>query len=113
LRRDIFIDGLKRFCHFAMDITFYRPLVRLSALCEDISAVCVMATVPASALVRTIMANQEDPRMPAILEDSDWEIWLGQNEATPEQAKSVLKTMERVNWKIAPEPKKSKPTEPN
>ena len=69
---------------------------------------CVMATVPASALVRTIMANQDDPRMPAILEDADWNTWLGQIEATPDQAKVVLKTMEGVNWKIAPEPKKPK-----
>jgi len=37
---------------------------------------CVTVTVPASALVRTIMANQEDPRMPAILEDADWTTWL-------------------------------------
>jgi len=70
---------------------------------------CVMVTVPASALVRTIMANQEDPRMPAILEDADWTTWLGENDATPEQAKVVLRTMEGVNWKIAPEAKKPKP----
>jgi putative SOS response-associated peptidase YedK len=69
---------------------------------------CVMATVPASALVRTIMANQEYPRMPAILEDSDWNIWLGQSDARPEQAKATLKTMEGVNWKIALEQKKAK-----
>jgi putative SOS response-associated peptidase YedK len=69
---------------------------------------CVMVTAPASALVRTIMANQEDPRMPAILGDANWATWLGENDATPEQAKSVLRTMEGVNWKIAPEQKKAK-----
>jgi putative SOS response-associated peptidase YedK len=70
---------------------------------------CVMATVPASKLVRTIMANQEDPRMPAILEDADWDTWLGQKDATPEQVKAVLKTMEGVNWKIEKEQRAPKP----
>ena len=46
--------------------------------------------------------------MPAILEDADWATWLGENDATPEQAKAVLRTMEGVNWKIAPEMKKPK-----
>jgi putative SOS response-associated peptidase YedK len=69
---------------------------------------CVMVTVPASELVRTIMANQEDPRMPAILEDADWATWLGENDATPEEAKAVLRTMEGVNWQIRPEQKKAK-----
>jgi len=71
---------------------------------------CVMATVPASQLVRTIMANQEDPRMPAILEDADWDTWLGQNDSTPEHARTVLKTMEGVNWKMEREKKPDKPT---
>ena len=55
---------------------------------------------------RTIMPNQEDPRMPAILEDADWDTWLGETRATPDQAKAVLKTMEDVTWKMAPEQKK-------
>lgn len=79
---------------------------------------CVMATVPASKLVRTIVPREEDPRMPAILEDADWETWLGQNNAPAERAKAVLKTMEGVNWKIAPEkksrePKPEKPKKPD
>jgi len=82
---------------------------------------CVMATVPASQLVRTIMANREDPRMPAILEDADWDTWLGRNDSTPEQAKAVLKTMEGVNWKMEREkkseiqkpPKAPKPNKPD
>jgi putative SOS response-associated peptidase YedK len=68
---------------------------------------CCMVTVPASELIRrTIMANQDDPRMPAILEDADWATWLGETPATPDQAKAVLKTMEDVTWKMAPEQKK-------
>jgi len=75
---------------------------------------CVMATVPANKLLRdTILEHDPDPRMPAILEDADWRTWLGENDATPEQAKAVMRTMEGVNWKIAPEPKKVKVKERN
>lgn len=56
---------------------------------------CVMATVPANELIRR-----------AILEDVEWPTWLGEDGATPESAKAVLKTMEGVNWQAAPEPKK-------
>jgi putative SOS response-associated peptidase YedK len=70
---------------------------------------CVMVTVPASAMIRrTIMANQEDPRMPAILEGEDWARWLGEVPATLDEVKAVLKTVEGVTWKIAPEPKAPK-----
>ena len=68
---------------------------------------CVMVTVPASEIIRrTFMANQDDPRMPAILDDADWSTWLGENDATPDRAKAVLRTVEGVSWKMAPEPKK-------
>jgi putative SOS response-associated peptidase YedK len=71
---------------------------------------CVMVTVPANKLLRdTILKHDPDPRMPAILEDADWSTWLGEIDATPEQAKAVLRTMEGVNWTIAPEVKKPKP----
>jgi putative SOS response-associated peptidase YedK len=71
---------------------------------------CVMATVSANKLLReSILKNDSDPRMPAILEDSDWATWLGENDAAPEQAKTVLRTTEGVNWQLAPEPKKAKP----
>lgn len=34
---------------------------------------CVMATVPANELIRrTVKAQEDDPRMPAILEDDVW-----------------------------------------
>jgi putative SOS response-associated peptidase YedK len=65
---------------------------------------CVMATVPASKLVSAIT-----DRMPAILDDADWGKWLGQEAATPAEVKATLKTVEGVNWKMAPEPKKPKP----
>jgi putative SOS response-associated peptidase YedK len=71
---------------------------------------CVMATVPANELIRREIKSQEDdPRMPAILEDDAWPTWLGEDGATPEAAKAVLKTMEGVNWQTAPEPKAPRP----
>jgi len=37
-----------------------------------------------------------------------WSIWLGEESAESDEVKSVLRTMEGVNWKIAPEAKKTK-----
>lgn len=68
---------------------------------------CVMVTVPASEIIRrTFMANQDDPRMPAILDDADWAKWLGEESATIDDVKGTLKTVEGVTWKMAPEPRK-------
>ncbi len=69
---------------------------------------CVMVTVPANELIRrTIKVQEEDPRMPAILETFDvWSTWLGEDAAPPQAAKALLKTMEGVTWTAAPEPKK-------
>jgi putative SOS response-associated peptidase YedK len=75
---------------------------------------CVMATVPANELIRrTIKSQEDDPRMPAILEDDAWSTWLGEGDATPATAKAVLRTMESVNWQAAPEPKKPRPASPD
>jgi putative SOS response-associated peptidase YedK len=65
---------------------------------------CVMVTVPASKLIQSIT-----DRIPAILEDGDWETWLGENDASPEDVKAVLRTMEGVHWKMEREPKPVKP----
>jgi putative SOS response-associated peptidase YedK len=74
---------------------------------------CVMVTVPANELIRrTIKSLEDEPRMPAILEDDAWPAWLGEVEATPAAAKAVLKTMEGVNWQSALEPKKPRPRKP-
>ena len=53
--------------------------------------------------------------MPAILEDEDWLVWLGEEDQTPVDAKAVLKTMEGVNWTAALEPKgtSSRKSRPN
>ncbi|WP_428669045.1 SOS response-associated peptidase family protein [Reyranella sp.] len=74
---------------------------------------CVMVTVPANDLIRrTVKSVETDPRMPAILEDDAWPIWLGEDDSTPMAAKATLKTMEGVNWQAAPEPKKPRPRKP-
>ena len=68
-----------------------------------------MATVPANELIRrTIKAEEEDPRMPAILDDAYdiWATWLGENGAPPEEAKTLLGTVEGVTWEAYPEPPK-------
>ena len=68
---------------------------------------CVMATVPANDLIRsTIKTREDDPRMPGILEDDAGASWLGEDNATPEAAKALLKTMKGVRWEAMPEPKR-------
>jgi putative SOS response-associated peptidase YedK len=58
----------------------------------------VVVTLPSNELIRrAIKPNEDDPRMPAILEDEDWPAWLGEEGATPADAKAVLKTIEGVN----------------
>ena len=74
---------------------------------------CVMVTVPANKIIRrTIKSEEDDPRMPAILEDAAWSTWLGEDGATPAAARAELKTMEGVNWQAEPEPKKPRPRKP-
>jgi putative SOS response-associated peptidase YedK len=74
---------------------------------------CVMVTVPANDLIRRAIKSREgDPRMPAILDDDAWSTWLGEDAARPADAKSVLRTMEGVNWSSAPEPKAPRPRKP-
>lgn len=75
---------------------------------------CAMATVPANELIRrTIKAQEDDPRMPAILaDDAAWSTWLGEDGAAPAAAKALLKTMEGVNWQSALEPKKPRARKP-
>jgi putative SOS response-associated peptidase YedK len=52
---------------------------------------CVMVTVPANELIRrAVKPQEEDPRMPAILEHDAWSTWLGEDNATPAAAKVML-----------------------
>ncbi len=47
----------------------------------------VMVTTPANALIGAIT-----DRMPAILAPGDWEVWLGETRAPPDEVKAVLRT---------------------
>jgi putative SOS response-associated peptidase YedK len=58
---------------------------------------CVMATVPANALIGGIA-----DRMPAVLSNEDWPTWLGEIPASTGDAKACLKTVEGVRWTMAP-----------
>lgn len=72
---------------------------------------CVMVTVPANELIRsTIKADEDDPRMPAILGEpyEVWATWLGENGAPAEEAKTLLRTVEGVAWEAHPEPGKAR-----
>ena len=72
---------------------------------------CVMVTVPANDLIRrTVKADEERP---SDARDSrrtmTWTTWLSEDNASPDAAKTVLKTMEGVTWEAAQEPKKPSP----
>lgn len=72
-------------------------------LAEPLRA-CVMVTVPANALIRTLTTEHAvSDRMPAFLTKEDWETWLGQTDATPEQAKACLRTVEGIRWTMTKE----------
>ena len=60
---------------------------------------CVLATVPANRLLATLPTD----RMPAFLAREDWETWLGEKPASPEEVKACLKTVEGVRWTMAKE----------
>jgi putative SOS response-associated peptidase YedK len=59
---------------------------------------CVMATVPANQLIATLPTD----RMPAVLADGDWDVWL---RGSPDEAKACLKTVEGAHWTMTKEEK--------
>jgi putative SOS response-associated peptidase YedK len=78
---------------------------------------CVMATVPANELIRTLTTEHaESDRMPAFLAKDDWATWLGENDASPDDAKGRLRTVEGIKWtmtkeeRAASKTKRAKPT---
>jgi putative SOS response-associated peptidase YedK len=57
----------------------------------------VMVTVPPNPLVARIT-----DRMPAILRQEDWRVWLGENETSLKQVKALLRTFDdEGNWEMA------------
>src|SRR3984957_9051128 len=79
---------------------------------------CVMVTVPANELIRTLTTEHaESDRMPAFLAKEDWATWLGENDASQQQAKTCLRTVEGIKWTMTKEEraaskatKRAKPT---
>jgi putative SOS response-associated peptidase YedK len=78
---------------------------------------CVMVTVPANELIRTLTTEHaESDRMPAFLAKDDWATWLGEDGAPPSAANSCLRTVEGINWRMSKEEraasktKRAKPT---
>lgn len=79
---------------------------------------CVMVTVPANDLIRTLTTEHaESDRMPAFLAKDDWATWLGEADASPDAAKACLKTVEGLKWTMSKEEraaskatKRAKPT---
>lgn len=78
---------------------------------------CVMVTVPANALIRTLTTEHaESDRMPAFLAKDDWATWLGENDSDPDAVKACLRTVEGIKWTMSKEEraaskaKRSKPT---
>jgi putative SOS response-associated peptidase YedK len=66
---------------------------------------CVMVTVPANRLIATLPTD----RMPAVLAEADWAVWLGEEEASPEQVKACLKTVEDIRWTMTEEQRTARP----
>jgi putative SOS response-associated peptidase YedK len=60
---------------------------------------CVLVTVPANPLLMGLPTD----RMPAFLQPDDWTDWLGEDGATPDDAKAVLKTTPGARWTMTPE----------
>ena len=60
-------------------------------------ATFVMVTVPPNALIGRIT-----DRMPAILRQEDWPLWLGEDDASLKDVKSLLRTFDdEGNWEMA------------
>jgi putative SOS response-associated peptidase YedK len=60
---------------------------------------CVMVTMPANRLLEGLPTD----RMPAVLAPEDWDVWLGEDDPTPEAAKACLRTVEDVRWTMTRE----------
>jgi putative SOS response-associated peptidase YedK len=65
---------------------------------------CVMVTVPANRLIATLPTD----RMPAILDPADWAKWIGEEPATVDELKAMLKTIEGVKWTMRREERAEK-----
>ena len=60
---------------------------------------CVMATVAANRLLASLPTD----RMPAVLAEEDWAIWLGEEPAPLDGVKACLRTLDDVRWSMSRE----------
>lgn len=65
---------------------------------------CVLVTVPANPLIATLPTD----RMPAFLAHEDWAIWLGETDATVDEVKACLRTVEGARWAMTREERQTK-----
>ncbi len=65
---------------------------------------CCLVTVPANRLIATLPTD----RMPAFLAPGDWRKWLGEEDATVDEMKACLRTVEGVTWKMTREEAREK-----
>lgn len=69
---------------------------------------CVLVTVPANELIRSLTTEFVEPdRMPALLDEADWKTWLGECGNDPAAAKAACKTTEGIHWKMTKEERKA------
>lgn len=54
----------------------------------------LMVTVPANKLIATLPTD----RMPAVLANEDWSVWLGETDVHTEAVKAALRTVEDNSW---------------
>ncbi|MES2293706.1 MAG: SOS response-associated peptidase family protein [Pseudomonadota bacterium] len=66
---------------------------------------CVMVTVPANKRIAALPTD----RMPAILDPADWKKWTGEEPASMDELKAMLKTVEGIRWRMQKEEKDAKP----
>jgi putative SOS response-associated peptidase YedK len=66
-----------------------------------------MVTVPANTLISSVT-----DRMPAFLAPEDWSKWLGEEPASPDELKALLKTVEG-DWDMRPQTKTPPPKKPD
>ncbi len=67
-----------------------------------------MVTVAANPLIATLPTD----RMPAVLSQEDWAIWLGEEDASLERVKACLKTVEGARWTMTREERTKKRRKP-
>jgi putative SOS response-associated peptidase YedK len=69
---------------------------------------CVLVTVPANALIRSLSTEHAgSDRMPAFLDPADWAMWLGEGGNDAAAAKAACKTTEGVRWTMTKEEKRA------